>query len=179
VLAIKYDDVDLRATPPQLTICGTLVTPRQRGETLYRQAHRKGGAPNVTVFLPKFAAAALRRRMNEPTVVNPYGAVFVTSTGNWLSPSNLRRSWRAALGPELSWVTPHSCRRTVATLVKRDYGIEAAQEQLGHGSTAITEAHYIERVSVARDVRSALITFDEAFEQSDGKVMDSVRDIVE
>ncbi|PVY27797.1 site-specific recombinase XerD [Williamsia muralis] len=175
VLAIKYGDVDLDATPPQLTICGTLVTPRQRGETLYRQAHRKSGAPNVTVLLPQFAAEALQRRMNEPTFANPHGAVFVTSTGNWLSPSNLRRSWRAALGPELSWVTPHSCRRTVATLVKREYGIEAAQEQLGHGSTAITEAHYIERASVARDVRAALITYGLAFEQSDGKVMDLER----
>ncbi|WP_235189371.1 hypothetical protein [Williamsia sp. D3] len=58
---------------------------------------------------------------------------------------------------------------------KREYGIEAAQEQLGHGSTAITEAHYIERASVARDVRAALITYGLAFEQSDGKVMDLER----
>lgn len=167
VLALLCDEIRLEEDPPNLTISGTLITPRRKGETLYRQPHRKGDSPDLTVILPDFAVDAIRYRLaNLSSVHNPHQAVFVTSTGNWLSPSNVRRSWRAALGPDLAWITPHSCRRTVATVLKRDYGIEAAQEQLGHGSTAITEAHYIARSNTARDVRRALNTLGANFVQS-------------
>jgi len=45
--------------------------------------------------------------------------VFANRHGTWMSLANLRRALREALTDELRWFTPHSCRRTVATVVKR------------------------------------------------------------
>lgn len=156
VLALLHTDAHLDAQPPTLLVQATLVVPRAAGETLRRQSHRKGQAPPLTLILPKFAADVLRRRANAPVFVNPVGAVFVTSTGNWVSPSNVRRSWRAALGSDFAWVRPHSFRKTVATLIKETYGVETAQSQLGHSSSRVTEAHYIERMNSAPDATAVL-----------------------
>ncbi|GGG01491.1 putative phage integrase [Rhodococcoides trifolii] len=160
VLALRWADVRLDDEPPSLEINGTLITPRYKGESLRRQDFRKGDAPPLTLTLPAFAVEVLRRR-----ILTPQGrgsaadAVFATTTGNWVSASNVRRAWRLALGDELAWVKPHSMRKTVATMIKAQYGVEGAQVQLGHSNSRVTEAHYIQRVNVAPDMTSALITF--------------------
>ena len=41
-------------------------------------------------------------------------------------------------------VTPHSFRRTVATVIDRASGPDLAAEMLGHTSSKITKEHYIE-----------------------------------
>lgn len=41
-------------------------------------------------------------------------------------------------------VTPHSFRRTDATLIDRPSGPDLAAEMLGHTSSKITREHYIE-----------------------------------
>ena len=41
-------------------------------------------------------------------------------------------------------VTPHSFRRTVATVLDRAGGADLAAEMLGHTSLKITKQHYIE-----------------------------------
>ncbi|WP_336275764.1 tyrosine-type recombinase/integrase [Nocardioides sp. B-3] len=41
-------------------------------------------------------------------------------------------------------VTPHSFRRTVATVLDRAGGADPAAEMLGHTSSKITKEHYIE-----------------------------------
>jgi integrase len=41
-------------------------------------------------------------------------------------------------------VTPHSFRRTVATVIDRAGGADLAAEMLGHTSSEITRQHYIE-----------------------------------
>ncbi len=43
-----------------------------------------------------------------------------------------------------SGITPRWYRRTGATVIARGIGVDAAATHLGHTSTAITEAHYIE-----------------------------------
>ncbi|WP_167678685.1 site-specific integrase [Rhodococcus sp. B10] len=159
ILALLHEDVFAEAMPPTVVIGGTLVVPRAAGEKLWRQPHRKGEAPPLTLILPEFGADVLRRRAAAPVFLNPHSAVFVTSTGNWLSPSNVRRNWRAALGSDFGWVKPHSFRKTVATLIKAKYGVETAQSQLGHSSTRVTEAHYIERMNSAPDTTGALDEF--------------------
>lgn len=166
VLALRPEDCDVTGQPATVTICGTLVVPRVKGERLHRQEYRKGEAPPLTVALPDFAADTLRRRLALPRPDGSISALFVTGTGNWVSPANVRRAWRAALGEQFDWVKPHSFRRTVATLVKQQYGVEGAQSQLGHSSTRITEAHYIERVTTVPDMTSVLNTFGPSTAQS-------------
>jgi hypothetical protein len=57
----------------------------------------------------------------------------------------MRRSLRAALPADLSRVTPHSLRRTEATVVRDARGPARAQQQLSHAKLATTEAHYLQR----------------------------------
>jgi integrase len=73
-----------------------------------------------------------------------------------MSLANMRRSLRAALPEHLSWVTPHSFRRTVATVVRDALGAELAQQQLSHAKLATTEAHYLQRQTHGPDVRAVL-----------------------
>lgn len=68
----------------------------------------------------------------------------------------VRRQLSAAKGPEFGWVTPHTFRKTAATIVNQGFDVEAAAAQLGHSSSRVTLAHYIQRASQAPDVRSAL-----------------------
>jgi integrase len=84
------------------------------------------------------------------------GPVFTNRDGSWVSVSNMRRSLRAALPADLSWVTPHSFRRTVATVVRDAHGPALAQQQLSHATLATTEAHYLQRNTRGPDIRDAL-----------------------
>lgn len=63
--------------------------------------------------------------------------------------------WRKRLG-EAKWEQlqkwlhehrwhPHQLRHTTATLIRREFGLEAAQVALGHGSAVVTDAVYAER----------------------------------
>lgn len=63
-------------------------------------------------------------------------------------------------------MTPPSMRRIVASAIRLQYGLEGAQMQLGHSSSRVTEAHYIQRTNVAPDMTSALMTFAPLGDQS-------------
>ena len=91
----------------------------------------------------------------------PTGPLFPTRNGTWKAPNNVRRQLRAALkGSTYEWVTPHTLRRTVATAVYEATDSKTSSEQLGHGSEAITETHYIARKEQSGpDVRHVLESF--------------------
>jgi len=55
----------------------------------------------------------------------------------------VRRKVRADAG--LDWVTPHSIRMTVATLLDTRLSTKVAAAQLGHTNIAMTERHYVQR----------------------------------
>jgi integrase len=157
VLALRWSEVDLLGDPPTVTITGTLIDHgRVAGKPLHRQETRKGDAPPHTVVLPSFGVDALASLVGESGMDGP---VFTNRNGGWMSLSNMRRSLRDALPEELSWVTPHSLRRTVATVVRNDLGAEQAQQQLSHSKLATTEAHYLQRHTRGPDVRATLERF--------------------
>jgi integrase len=88
---------------------------------------------------------------------NPIDAVFVSRRDTWLSPHNVRRQWRQARADTgLEWVTPHTFRKTVATLIDKEADTDQAAAQLGHGSKAVTKKHYIEQPALAPDSSSIL-----------------------
>lgn len=157
VLALRWSDVDLLADPPTVTISGTLVDhQRVAGKPLHRQETRKAGAPAHTVVLPRFGVEAFTALLGE---TGPTGPVFTNRDGGWMSLANLRRALRAALPNDLRWVTPHSFRRTVATVVRDDHGPALAQQQLSHSKLSTTEAHYLQRHTHGPDVRKTLDRF--------------------
>ncbi|WP_100485990.1 tyrosine-type recombinase/integrase [Mycobacteroides abscessus] len=156
VLAIDWDEVDLLADPPTVTASGTIQDAgRITGMPLHRQDWRKGRAPAHTVTLPKFGAEVLTALY---AITGPSGTVLKNRDGGLVSLSNIRSSLREALEPypDLKWVTPHSFRRSVGTVVRDELGIDAAQQQLGHLQRETTERHYAQRRNVGPDVRAAL-----------------------
>ncbi len=156
VLAIRWEDVDLLGTPPTVTVTGTVIDAgRVAGKGLHRQDVRKGGAPAHTVSLPAFGVQVL---MELYAVTGPAGPVLKNRDGGLMALTNIRSALREALADheDLRWVTPHSFRRTVATVVRDGLGVEAAQRQLSHAQLATTESHYVQRVTAGPDTRAVL-----------------------
>lgn len=154
VLAIRWCDVDLDAARPTLTVTGTLVQLKDAG--IVRQDSTKSTGGLRTLFLPGFAVDVLRRRRVKAPV-NGLDAVFATRNGTWVSAHNVRRQWRAIRAEAgLDWVTPHAFRKTVATIIEREFTSKGAAAQLGHASAAITENYYVVKNLEAPDFTRVL-----------------------
>ncbi len=157
VLALRWEDVDLDTEHPSLTISGTVT--RYKGQPLFRQDHTKTAAGYRTVALPRFVVETLKRMRSDRSPW-PEDFLFPSAAGTVRSPNNFRRQWRDAReGSGYEWVTPHVFRKTVATIIDREYSSKAAAAQLGHSGSAITEKHYIEKAAVAPDLTRALEKF--------------------
>lgn len=149
VLAVRWQDIDLGVEHPTVTICGTIVF--LKGKGFFRQDWTKSDAGYRTVVLPQFAVGMFIAR-KITAVDNLNDAVFASRRGTWLSPPNVRRQWRQARADTgLEWVTPHTFRKTVATLIDKEADADHAAAQLGHGSKEITKKHYIVKPALAPD----------------------------
>ena len=158
VLAIQWPEVDLLGDPSTVTVLGTLLDHSAiPGKSLHRQDSRKKDAPPHTVLLPKFGVEVLTELFGR-TGSSIDGPVLTSESGGWLSLSNISKQFRAALKPypDVQWVTPHSFRRSVATVVRDGLGIEAAQAQLSHSQLSTTEQHYAQRRTTGPDARAVL-----------------------
>jgi len=154
VLALRWADVALDADRPSLTINGTIKTEPSKGT--YRKASPKSDSSVRTVVLPDFATTMLRRRQAAARE-NPNDAVFPTRNGTWQQVNNVERRWRQVRKDTgLDWVTPHTFRKTVATLISERVDAETASQQLGHSSPAITREFYISKPAIATDVAYVL-----------------------
>ena len=150
-LAIRRGDVDLNGGHPTVTITGTIVY--VRGEGFVRQSHPKHSKYWRTITIPSFTLAALRERLATTGELDPSQTVFHTKQGTPLSQANVRRLWRSIRdasagllpdGIDLAQVVPHTLRKTVATTIDEAAGTDLAAELLGHSSTAVTRAHYVQ-----------------------------------
>jgi integrase len=154
LLALRWADIDLTADRPTLKICGTLVF--VKGQGFIRQDWPKSNAGYRTLILPRFAVGSLLDRHLDAGT-NPHDAVFASRRGTWLTPSNVRRQWRQARADTgLEWVTPHTFRKTVATLIDREADRKSAAAQLGHANENITGKHYVAKPALAPDVTHIL-----------------------
>ena len=94
--------------------------------------------------LPKFIRPMLSKRLETALVA----WVFPSAAGKARWSENVRAQWRDALaGSHVEWITPHDLRKAVATAL----GTEAAQDQLGHASSTITDKHYVEKKTLRPD----------------------------
>lgn len=155
--AFTYTEIDLSAARPTLTVSGTIITAPGLGT--FRQPWPKSRAGFRTLYLPTFAIGILlRRRIDNPA--NRFDAVFSTRRGTWRQVSNWERMWNQVVdGTGFDWVTFHTLRRSVATLIDREIGLEAAQAQLGHDNSGITRDFYVHKASVAPDLTAQLEKF--------------------
>ncbi len=144
VLAIRRCDVDVTGAPPSVRIAGTIVT--HHGEPVQRQDHPKTAKSRRTVAVPSFAAEAIRKRLVRMGDHSPEALLFCSREGTPLTPNNVRRQLRHVLKlAGITGVTPHMFRRTVATAINAEAGVELAAELLGHTDPRITIQHYIRR----------------------------------
>jgi integrase len=149
ILALRWEDLDLAAEHPTLTISGTIIY--LQGKGYFRQEWTRSEAGYRTVILPSFAVGMLMAHDIVATD-NPNDAIFASRRGTWLSPQNVRRQRRQARADTgLEWVTPHTFRKTVATLIDNEADADSAAAQLGHKNREITKKHYIVKPALAPD----------------------------
>ena len=154
ILALQWVDLDLAAERPTLTICGTLVYVKGKG--FFRQEWTKTDAGYRMLVLPRFAVGMLLAR-KLTAAESDTDAILGSRRGTWMSPNNVRRQWRQARADiELEWVTPHTFRKTVATLIDKEANTKSAAAQLGHANENITNTYYIAKPALAPDVSDIL-----------------------
>ena len=143
VLAIRKCDVDVTSSPATVRICGTIVSPS--GKPTHRQSAPKTAKSIRRVSVPTFTAEVLRERLVKVAEEDPGHLVFFSRNHTPLTTNNVRRRLRSILAEVgIHGVTPHSFRRTVATVIDRAGGAELAAEMLGHTSSEITKQYYIQ-----------------------------------
>jgi integrase len=151
-LAIRWDDLDLDASPAILSVTGGLV----EQEGMFFRSEVKTLSSVRKIQLPEWTTSMIRRRHESSNT--KVGPVFPTRNGTYVRPSNfrttLRRAVKAANVEER--ITPHAFRRTVATRVADGVSHQAAAEQLGHSSVAVTRAYYIEPRALVPDYSALL-----------------------
>lgn len=150
LLAIRInEDIDLTAKTASVT--GQIV--RIRGQGLVRQDLTKSEAGDGRVLpLPQFAVDMLKRRRQDSTYV------FESRAGTILDPETVQRRWRQIrTALDLEWVTTHTFRKSVATILD-DEGLSARQaaDQLGHAQVSMTQDVYYGRGKVHTAAAEAL-----------------------
>lgn len=157
-LALRWKDIDLKSERPTLTVTGTVIYVQGQGMTI--QEHPKSTNSRQRYFLPPFAVEMLLRRQVQQLVANPWDVVFPSSTGTLRDPGNFRKQWRSARDEiGFQWVTPHTFRKSVGTLLAKAEGMASASAQLGHSSEQITSRHYVQKTHEAPDMTVLLQAF--------------------
>lgn len=142
VLAIRRRDIDLSV--PSVRIAGTFISPK--GKPTSRQDHPRTARSRRTIQLPGFAGRAVQRRLRELKTIDPDALLYCSREGTPLTTNNVRRQLRHVMNlAGIVGVTPHAFRRTVATTVNEQAGVELASQLLGHTDPTITIKHYIRR----------------------------------
>lgn len=164
LFALRWEDVELDASPPTVFINATVIRTSNGGVTIQDHPKSQHGIRHVTV--PDFLATQLRKRQSHQAnaaALNPLDLVFPSSTGTVCDPNNVGKTWRkAADAIGYPWVTFRTFRKSNATTIARTMGIEAAAYQAGHSKVAMTRKHYVEEYKEALDTRAALDAFNPA-----------------
>jgi integrase len=153
ILGIRWADIDL--TAKTVTITGKVN--RVPGGGMIRESFTKTKSGARTLPLPDFAINMLMSR-HVAAASNIYDAVFPGQTGMLRDPSAVSKQWRRVRTKlKLDWVTSHTFRKTLATLLD-DQGLSArvGADQLGHAQVSMTQDVYMGRKVVHHEVAHVL-----------------------
>lgn len=139
-LAVRWQDVDLDSTPATLTVTGTVVY--AKGEGNQRQEMPKTATGVRTIQLPPVARAMLARRRRELGAIE---MVFPSERETYIWQGTFNARLRKARGERFAWVTVHTLRKTLASLIADELGPHKAADVLGHADSRLTERVYYER----------------------------------
>ncbi len=141
-------------------ISGTVV--RVKGHGLTIQDHPKSAASRRRLRIPPFLVEILLRRQVDQAQGTAFNVVFPSATGTLRDPTNFRDQWRQARDRlRMTWVVPHTFRKSVATVLGVAESSRTAAGQLGHAGTSVTERHYVQRTHEGPDARAHLSAFGE------------------
>ncbi|MGW0890442.1 tyrosine-type recombinase/integrase [Saccharopolyspora sp. NPDC002578] len=161
-LGAHWEDFDPAAK--KLRMSGNLI--RARGQGTRRNDGKSDGSAR-DIALPDWAVRMLSERAEQLGDIDPAKPIFINTKGSYLNSSNVgNRAWipfRKRAGYE--WVTFHTMRKTVATLLD-EAGLTARQvaDLLGHSRVSMTQDVYFGRGQQSRASADAL-----AFVDSDGE----------
>jgi integrase len=142
-LGLAENAVDLETGT--LEVCQIAV--RLSGQGTVLQPRPKTDAGWRIIALPPNVVELCRRRI--AAIDNPERLLFPGLKGGVRNPSNANRDMKAAMvraNPDLSWVTSHTCRKTVATRLD-EAGLSAREiaDHLGHAKPSMTQDVYMGR----------------------------------
>ncbi|MFB9164123.1 tyrosine-type recombinase/integrase [Arthrobacter psychrochitiniphilus] len=161
LFAVRWDDLDLTATPPTVFINATVI--RKRTGSARIQGHPKSQHGVRHLAIPAFLVEQLllrRNRQKQSGVSNPLDLIFPSSTGTTVDPNNVGKLWRkVADRAGYEWVTFKTFRKATSTRIARTLGPEAAAYQAGHSKISMTQKHYIEEIHEALDSTSVTDAF--------------------
>jgi integrase len=135
--ALLWDDVDLEAGT--VDVGATIV--RVKGKGAIRQAFTKSQAGKRMLQVPAWCVSVLDERERTEDLV------FPAVRGGVRDPSNIQADLRDAFANAgFPWVTSHTLRKTVATLMDQaGLSARAAADQLGHAKPSMTQDNYMGR----------------------------------
>lgn len=156
VLGLRWQDVDLAAHPVTITVAGSLKTRKaEPGKpSLYWEPRPKSRSSLRTLSIPPFATEVLLRLHVENDAGHQW--VFSSGRGTPRFPANVREDLRRACGETFEGLTPHTLRRTVATIVEEGADLRSASMLLGHSGIGVTERAYVRRGRIAPDTSHVL-----------------------
>lgn len=141
VLGLTWDDVFLDGDVKLIRISGTMAYSKEHG---YRkQEDGKTARSKRPIQLSDTAVRILERRKKEYGKHIPI--VFPSRAGTPVWESNFNRTLQKHRGEKFNWVTIHSIRKTLATIVSYGLDPHKAADVLGHANSRMTEQVYIAR----------------------------------
>ena len=142
-LGVRWSDVDLEHST--ISIERTVIRLRGRGLVASRLKTRTSAR---VLVLPAWCLDMLKARRVRLGAFD--GPVFPDSKGGYRDRNNVGAAYRQVrTGTRFDWVTPHTYRKTVATLLDGE-GATARRiaDQLGHSRVSMTQDAYMGRRAV-------------------------------
>ncbi|OZC62320.1 integrase [Rhodococcus sp. 06-621-2] len=149
LMGLRWNE-DIDVAGRRVRVAGKVI--RIVGRGLVWEEFPKSESGEREMALPQFAVDMLVDRPARGRML------FESSTGTLRDPDTVARQWRqvrSALG--LEWVTSHTFRKTVATILDEE-GLTArvAADQLGHAQVSMTQDVYFGRGRAHVEVADAL-----------------------
>nr|WP_276584555.1 site-specific integrase [Brevibacterium permense] len=147
LLGIRWQDIDLDADVPTVSVMGTVSS--KKGQGVVWKPAPKSETSKRTLYLQSIAVEALRRQFADREFRPESEAVFVSEVGTWRNPSAYRVHFRQVRElASLDWVTPKTIRKTVAATIYNSDSLDNASQQLGHSEVGVTAKHYVQKVNI-------------------------------
>lgn len=144
VLAIRRRDIDVTSQTPSIRITDTIVS--HRGETTMATEPPEDREVSLHGRDPIVHHGAVRGRPAHLEDSSRDALLFCSREGTPLNTNNVRRQHLHVMDPAgTSGETAHMFRRTAATAINVQAGVELAAELLGNMDPRITIQHHIRR----------------------------------